>query len=377
MNELYDFIVENRTGFVKATFSSPAKGGEFARTVLRAVKVKNAAWQAERFAGTKVFHLNLTDEGLSAWLVGEGAVYGQICVQLEGRTVSFLARKSGYKRVEQKNTLRASAPTGNNREKEYLLKEGEEIPALVDLGVFTPAFRVKSDKYDKYKQINRFVEIVDDELGKSKKEQFTVVDFGCGKSYLTFILYYYLVIKTGRRARIIGYDLKEDVVARCNQIAQKYGYDGLEFYVNDVTKGKLYEGEVDMVVTLHACDVATDYALAFAVEKGARYIFSVPCCQHEVNGSIQKGGEFDLLLEDGLLKERFSALLTDSIRAELLRQKGYAVDVLEFVDFSHSPKNIMLRAHRTGKQVKEDFSRVQELMIKYAFSQRLYDLLKK
>ncbi len=376
MREIFIELTSARETLVKATFSSPQREAEYARVVLRAVNVKSARWQAERFVGTKVFHLNLTDDALLEWLTGEGKYYRQINLAFAGRSVVFTAKGNGYKRTESKNSLRALPPRGNNREKEYLLKEGEEIPALVDLGVFTPQYQIKSDKYDKYKQINRFVELVDDEVKRSQKSCFTVVDFGCGKSYLTFILYYYLVVKMGRKAQIIGYDLKEDVVAHCNEIAQKYGYDGLTFYVNDVTKGKLYEGKVDMVVTLHACDIATDYALAFAIERGAEYIFSVPCCQHEVNGTISRGGDFDLLLSDGLIKERFSALLTDSIRAEILRQKGYAVDVLEFVDFAHSPKNIMLRAHRASKSKRVDFNKIEDLMKKYAFTQRLYELVK-
>ncbi len=376
MNGIFTEITASRSQLIKIVFSSPQEGAEFTRVVLRPVNLKNARWQAERFAGTKVFHLNLTDETLSLWLEEEGKGYRQIDCSFAGRSVTFLKKGEKYQRKERANNLRATEIGGNNREKEYLLKEGEEILPLVDLGVFTPDFKIKRDKYDKYKQINRFVELVDDEVGKSQKQSFTVIDFGCGKSYLTFILYYYLVVKMGRSARIIGYDLKEDVVKRCNEIAQKYGYTGLEFYVNDVTKGKLYDGEVDMVVTLHACDIATDYALHFAVEHGTKYIFSVPCCQHEVNASIRRGGDFDLLLADGLFKERFSALLTDSVRAEILRQKGYAVDVLEFVDFAHSPKNIMLRAHLAGKRGKEDFSSVEELMKKYCFTHKLYDLTK-
>jgi SAM-dependent methyltransferase len=376
MKEIYALLTENRTGMSKATFSSPAEGAEFTRVVLRPVLLGGEEkWQAERFAGTKVFHLNLSDTQLFDWLEKTGKAYRQICAMFSGKTVTFTARANGYRRTETGNALSAPAPRGNNREKNYLLKEGERIPALVDLGVFTEDYKIKSDKYDKFKQINRFTELVDDALGNGKKEELTIVDFGCGKSYLTFILYYYLVIKKGKRARIIGYDLKADVVKRCNEIAKRYGYEGLSFCVNDVTKGGLYEGKVDAVITLHACDIATDYALHYAIEKNAEDIFSVPCCQHEVNGSIRAGGDFDLLLGHGLLKERFSALLTDAIRAELLKQCGYSVDVLEFVDFSHSPKNIMLRAHKKAVAGKRDFSAAERLIKTYRFRQTLYRLL--
>ena len=169
--------------------------------------------------------------------------------------------------------------------------------------------------YDKFRQINRFIELVDDAFRASEQQEITILDFGCGKSYLTFILYYYFTVKRGVKATILGYDLKEDVVEHCNAIAQKYGYDGLRFVVSDVTRDTLADTHVDMVVTLHACDTATDYALWYAVEKGVKHIFSVPCCQHEINATIHKGGDFDVLLRHGLLQERFSALLTDSIRA--------------------------------------------------------------
>ena len=376
MKEIFDNLALGRDTLVKATFSSPAAGAEFSRIVLRPVLLKGGArWQAERYAGTKVFHRNLTKEELFPWLEGEGSAYRQICLTFAGKTVTFVRRGTGWKKSEAGNTVLSAASRGNNREKEYLLKEGEAIPAFVDLGVFTADYKIKTDKYDKYKQINRFLEIVDDALRGVDKKSFTLLDFGCGKSYLTFFLYHYLVKMRGMDAKIIGYDLKADVVAQCNAIAEKYGYDGLRFYVNDVTKGGLYEGEIDAVVTLHACDVATDYALAFAVERGAKDIFSVPCCQHEVNGSIRRGGDFDLLMKHGLFKERFSALLTDAIRAELLRAVGYSVDVLEFVDFSHSPKNVMLRAHRVRAVESPDFSAVADLMKKYRFRQTLYRLL--
>ena len=178
----------------------------------------------------------------------------------------------------------------------------------------------------------------------TKKQEITILDFGCGKSYLTFLVYYYFVKIKQIKAKIIGYDIKKDVVENCNKIAKKYNYDGLEFILSDVKKDQLFEGKVDMVITLHACDTATDFALDFAIKNRVKHIFSVPCCQHEVNMSIKKAGDFDILLNDGLIKERFSALLTDAVRVEILRAKGYSVDVIEFVDFAHSPKNLMIRA---------------------------------
>lgn len=231
-------------------------------------------------------------------------------------------------------------------------------------------------KYDKYKQINRFVELIDDAYADYKGEELTILDFGCGKSYLTFIVYYYFVKLKGIRARIIGYDLKADVVENCNALARCYGYDGLEFVVSDVTKDVLYGERIDMIISLHACDVATDYALHYAIQKNAKNIFSVPCCQHEVNSSIHKGGELDVFLRYGIIKERMSALLTDSIRAMVLEDMGYSVDVIEFVDLSHSPKNIMLRAKYTGRQSKQNRDEIKRLTESYGIKQTLYELTK-
>ena len=200
------------------------------------------------------------------------------------------------------------------------------------LGVNTPKIDSPSRKY------SFFIELVDDAFRAYGRDEITILDFGCGKSYLTFVLYYYFAVKRGVRAKIIGYDLKEDVVEHCNEVAARYGYSDLHFVVADVTRDVLYREHIDMLVTLHACDVATDYALHYAISRGVEHIFSVPCCQHEVNKTIQKGGDFDILLSHGLFQERFSALLTDAIRAAVLEDEGYDVDVIEFIDFAHSPK---------------------------------------
>ena len=243
------------------------------------------------------------------------------------------------------------------------------------MGVFTPDYRIVKAKYDKFRQINRFVELVDDCFRDTEKTSLTVLDFGCGKSYLTFILYYYFTVKRGISVKVIGYDLKADVVAHCNEVAKRYGYDSLEFVVADVTKDVLYGEQIDLVVTLHACDTATDYALAYAVKHGAKYVFSVPCCQHEVNSSIHCGGDLDPMLRYGIVKERMSALLTDTVRAMLLEDEGYQVELIEFVDFEHSPKNIMIRAKRGKVPSARNRKIVEDLMQKYGFEQTLYRLL--
>lgn len=349
----------------------------FSKITVRPFKgKKGTVWQLEKFRDNKVFHENLSKDEFLLWLTETGEIsFRQISLTAEGVNLHYTVFPDRIKRKETANSVKKVKQESHNKEKSYILKQGENIPALVDLGVFTRDFRVVNSKYDKYRQINRFIEIIDDSFNKMNKDEITILDFGCGKSYLTFIVYYYFTHIKKVKATVLGYDLKEDVVESCNKIAESYGYDGLKFYVNDVTKGELFGGEVDMVITLHACDIATDYALYHAVSHKVRHIFSVPCCQHEICSSIKKGGDFDLLLSHGLIKERFSALLTDSIRAEILRLCGYETDVIEFVDFAHSPKNLMLRC-KLKKPLTPELSAVEELMERYSFTQKLYDLVK-
>ncbi len=353
------------------------KNYEFSKITARPFKSKKGVmWQLEKSKNNQVFHQNMSEEEFLLWLSSEGKeTFRQICLTSEGVTVHYTVFPDKVKRKEIGNALKVNTQS-HNKEKSYILKQGENIPALVDLGVFSKELTIVKSKYDKFKQINRFIEIIDDAFGKLNKDEVTILDFGCGKSYLTFIVYYYFTEIKKVKAKVIGYDLKEDVVKNCNEIAKRYGYNDLKFYVNDVTKGELYEGNVDMVITLHACDIATDFALFHAIENNVQHIFSVPCCQHEVCSSIKKGGDFDLLLSHGLIKERFSALLTDSIRAEILKECGYEVDIIEFVDFAHSPKNLMLRC-KLKKSRKPQLEAVKELTEKYGFTQKLFELIAK
>ncbi len=379
MEEIKSLILNEGSTLIKISISSPfSKDEEYNKITVRPVIIKNKpCFQAERFKNNQVFHLNTSAEELLKLLEEAFKKYGQICFFKAGTTTTFSISANGkIKKSEAKNNLKAKASGNeNNRKKEYIFNEGENIPALVDLGVFTPDFKIVKAKYDKFKQINRFIEIVNDAFVNDTKESITILDFGCGKSYLTFIIYYYFREIKKKNVKIIGYDLKKDVVENCNKIAEKYGYDNLKFVVSDVTKDVLYREPIDMVISLHACDTATDFALNYAIQKNVKYIFSVPCCQHEVNKAIKKGGDFDLLLKHGLIKERMSALLTDSIRAGILEDMGYSVDVLEFVDFSHSPKNIMLRAKKTKKPTDKNRKQIKELQKKYRFNQTLYKLV--
>lgn len=363
----------------KAVFSQPIDKTDYTKVSIRPVMLRGQLqYQLERFRDNKAFHQNVSGEELLK--IAESDLegrYRQALVVTDAATTQYSLKQNGsYKKHTTASVPLPGPVRSHNREKEYILKEGENIPALVDLGVFTQDFKIVRAKYDKYKQINRFIELIDHAFKDYGKNEITILDFGCGKSYLTFILYYYFAVKRGMAATIIGYDLKADVVQRCGEIAKKYGYTGLEFVHADVTKDVLTDRNIDMIVTLHACDVATDFALHYAIQKKADFIFSVPCCQHEVNSSIHKGGDLDMLLKYGIIKERISALLTDSIRANVLEDMGYTVDMIEFIDFDHSPKNIMIRAKRNGKPGTKGRKQAQELANRYGFKQTLLELCK-
>ena len=293
--------------------------------------------------------------------------YKQLQATGAGFEVNVLSGKKDNLTIKHKRNKESNGDTKDkkllthNREKAYILPKDKPVPFLIDLGVQSKDGKIIAGKYDKFRQINRFLEFIRDVLPQLPKERkITILDFGCGKSYLTFAMYYYLRIMNGLDVEIIGLDLKDAVIEKCNQLRDAYGYDDLHFLVGDIGQ---YEGkeQVDMVVTLHACDTATDYALAKAVKWDAKVILSVPCCQHEFNGQIAQ----DLLkpiLKYGLLKERMSALMTDAVRAGLLQRAGYDVQVLEFIDMEHTPKNILLRCIKNPHMKPKKQERLDELI---------------
>lgn len=370
---------KNPSQILKITASNPIdKHCQFFRITLRQVQIGGkGCFQAEKFKDKQVFHENVSMDDLQSWLQANVEfVYKQVCVVLENADITYLFSSNGKcKRLQKSTDAKNTQVGGVNRTKNYLINEGDNIPALVDLGVFTKELKIVRPMFDKFKQINRFVEILNHQFKDYSSDKITILDFGCGKSYLTFIVYYYFSVIKSVDVKIIGYDLKADVVKNCNALVQKYGYKNLHFVVADVSKDKLADEHIDCVISLHACDTATDYALHYAISHNVKYIFSVPCCQHEINLSIQSGGELDCLLKYGLIKERTSALLTDAIRGMILEDCGYSVDMLEFVDFAHSPKNIMIRACRTRAMSGKNRKQIVHLMQKYQFDQTLFKLV--
>lgn len=357
--------------------SNPTDSGKISRSRIRPLLMKGRlVFQAEEQAGKQAFHRNLDRDEAADYVTGllDGSFRQAEIASGLGKALILVSRK-GKVTVKVKQNPRPArilsagnpasreperaALLSHNRKKHYILEEGIPVPFLVDLGVMTKEGRVVNSRYDKYRQINRFLEFIEDILPNLDQDrESTIIDFGCGKSYLTFAMYYYLKELKGYPVRIIGLDLKEDVIEHCSRLGRQYGYEGLSFCHGDIAS---FEGveKVDMVVTLHACDLATDYALEKAVNWGARVILSVPCCQHELNGQMENS-LLRQVLQYGLIKERMAALYTDSIRAQVLEYRGYRTQILEFIDMEHTPKNILIRAVRQGKK-RDNGLQIREL----------------
>lgn len=353
------------------------KDGPYDKVVIRQKLIKGEVlYQAEQYTATQVFHRNMPMAEAKEYIINQATQsFKQIDAYTDAAQYGIKCSKIDRIAAKRKpNSQPKEISLSHNREKSYLLKEGTVVPPLVDLGVITPDGKIIRSRYDKFKQINRFLEMIEDGVGEHRGT-LNIIDFGCGKSYLTFILYYYLTEIKGIEAKILGLDLKQEVIEHCNQIAKKYGYEGLRFELGDIN-GYQADFEVDMVITLHACDTATDYALYNAVCWGAKMIYSVPCCQHEFHKSLYSQ-RLALLSRYGIIKERVAALATDAVRGALLEAQGYSTQLLEFIDIAHSPKNILIRAVKGGVSPQEQANALEEaeaLLEEFGVSSSLYHL---
>lgn len=334
----------------------------------------------EKFKENKVFHDNIDYINLENNFLMNYENYRNITIfKLESTFEIKISKKGKIFIKEHKAINKNLIKNENNNQKKYIIKEGMDIDILIELGIFTNDYKIINKKYDKFKQINRFIEIIDDELKNvDNNKRINIIDFGCGKSYLTFILYYYLVKIKKLNINMIGVDLKEDVINKCNELAKKYKYENLKFEIGNIN-GYKPKFNVDMVISLHACDIATDYALFNAIEWNSKYIFSVPCCQHELYNQI-KSNDLKEILKYNIIKERMASLFTDSIRCLILEIIGYNVQILEFVDFDNSPKNLLIRAKKSNISQKDKNFKINELnriLKDFNLNHTLYNLANK
>ncbi len=380
MNSIIDSVtaILNDTPF-KLVISKPVSKDQLCKKIV--IDSKGTYYQISKYTDKQVFHENVKADHLCSKCTDylENS-YRQLNAWSKDKEYSISVSK---KKKVLFNSRAGKTPyelpwkPAHNRQKNYILPEGEIIPPLIDMGIFTASGKVVKPMYDKYRQINRFIELIDDVVRKQAYTHLNIIDFGCGKSYLTFILYYYLTEIRRLPVNIIGLDLKEDVIKKCRAAAEKYHYTNLSFELGDI-HGFQCPFDVDMVITLHACDTATDYALFNAISWNAKMIFSVPCCQHELNKQISTD-TFSLFTRYGIISERFTALMTDAIRANLLEYSGYNTQLLEFIDLEHTPKNILIRAvqnpgkSRSARQ--EALEEAERVISEYHVNPALYRLL--
>lgn len=360
-----------------ATISNPVKKDGVFKIKVKPVTVKGSkGFQFAMYEGSKVMHENCGGDEVIPRIFELMSTGFKQCNIIADNYLTILMNKKGEFKLTgvKPNPNAAEAEFAHNAVKNYVLSDGEYIPWMRDLGLMDENGVVINRKQKKFRQINRFLEMLKD-VEDHIPDNSVIVDMGCGKSYLTFAMYHYLNIMKGKNVEIMGFDLKADVVEYCNKLAERFGFENLKFYAGDIADIDNIDGRISMIITLHACDTATDIALYHGIRWGCGVIMSVPCCQHELNSQI-KNPAMDIVLKHGILKERFSAILTDAIRARILELKGYKTSVMEFIDMEHTPKNIMIRAVKTRGNTVDDkeLGELSELMSEYSVKQKLYEL---
>ena len=365
-NQKYAEISQN---LVSATFAKPTVDSKFNKIK---ININNHSFFVQMYTSTQAFHKNLSNEELKTFLQENiGVNFKHVYIETNDKKFTFLTNKKGkITLLENRNNknpvVQEKNSSNNSKIKNYIIQEGKPVPFLVHLGVMNKEGKVLAQKYDKFKQINRFLEYIKDILPEINNGQtLKIIDFGCGKSYLTFAVYHFLHEIEKIPVEIIGLDLKEDVITMCNLLAKEFEYKNLHFYNGTVEDyfAKIEDKKCDLVITLHACDTATDYAIASAIKQNSKAILSVPCCQHELNQNYKQSSNqaINQMLKYGIVKERFLSLTTDVMRCELLKEKGYSTQLLEFIDVSHTPKNLLIRAVKKKSSSVNENSNYKEI----------------
>jgi len=367
--ELIKIIEENvaNTSMIYAVFASPLNKSEnkYKKITVKPISSNDKIiYQLEKFTDKQAFHENIELSFVIEKIMDLAKFYKNINIFTVDADYQVLVSKKGDVRIVKLSPTKTMSISSHNKTKKYIIPDNEPCDFLIELGVMNKDGKVLSKKYDKFKQINKFLEIVDDAVSKftvsnaavhentlaNLKNNYKIIDFGCGKAYLTFALYHYFYKIKKTNVQIVGLDLKTEVIDFCNNVAKKLNYSGLKFENGDIKDYNTSQA-VDMVVTLHACDNATDAALVKAIKWNTNIILSVPCCQHEFFDKIENDN-LEPMLKHGLIKERLSSLVTDSLRSLFLETKGYKVQLVEFVDMEHTPKNILIRA--TKASIREE-----------------------
>ena len=377
INELVSYVFDKET-FISATLSNPKEKGYYRKLEIKLINIKlTNIYQFIYYSDTQVFHKNLNYKETIETFKNEildNYKNAQIFTSLND--YSLFSNRLKDISIKKLKPSKVKVTQTNNRQKNYILPENTFIPFLYELGIVNEEGKMHNSKYSKFKQVNRYLEFIDDIIDNfNKDETINIVDFGCGKSYLTFATHYYFKEIKKLKVNIIGLDLKKDVINDCNKIVDKYHLEGIKFLTGDI-KDYINEGRVDMVISLHACDTATDYALHQAIKWKSKVIFAVPCCQHEVNKQI-KLNSLSAISDYGLIQERMASLLTDLTRAEILKSIGYKTQILEFIDLEHTPKNILIRAILTNNIDPNAQNKINELKKEFNYTLTLEKLLNK
>ena len=377
INELVNFVFDKET-FISATLSNPKDKKYYKKLEIKLINIKlTNVYQFIYYTDTQVFHKNLSySEVISTFKTEILDNYKNAQIFTSLNDYSLFSNRLKEVSIKKLKPSKVKVSQTNNRQKNNILPEDTFIQFLYELGIVSQEGKMHNSKYSKFKQVNRYLEFIDDIIDSfDKTKTINIVDFGCGKSYLTFATHYYFKEIKKLDVNIIGLDLKKDVINDCNNIVRKYNLEGIKFLTGDI-KDYISENKVDMVISLHACDTATDYALHQAIKWGSKVIFAVPCCQHEVNKQI-KSNSLEAINDYGLIQERIASLLTDLTRAELLKSQGYKTQVLEFIDLEHTPKNILIRAVLTNNKDINALNKINELKKEFNYTLTLEKLLNK